>query len=138
MADGIVFAVVVVFEEIGLIAVDDAVGCCANALSCEFIDSVGDCTGAANAGVGIVKGKLRMKFLSKKIFVIFWLFFFSLAFVFPPSLSVCLYSCVLVFQKLSFFNTIVFFLLLFVFLFQLKKNSTHLKGKKRQGKNPQL
>lgn len=62
-ADGIVLTVVVVFEEIGLIAVDDAiVGCCANAHSCEFIESVGDCTGAGNADVGIVKGILRISF----------------------------------------------------------------------------
>lgn len=61
MADGIAFVVVVVFDGIGLMAVDDALGCCVeNALSCEFIESLGDCTGA---DVGIVKGILRIEFL---------------------------------------------------------------------------
>lgn len=108
MADGdIVLAVVVVFEGIGLMAVEDAVGCCcccccgANALSCEFSDSVGECTGAANAGVGIVEGKLRMKLFFQKSFVLFSSARSCLLCTLP--LSVSLWACVLVFRKLSFF-----------------------------------
>lgn len=77
-ADGIVLTVVVVFGEIGLIAVDDddaIVGCCENALSCEFIESVGDCTGAGNADVGIVKGILRINFYQN--FLLYFFFFFT-------------------------------------------------------------
>lgn len=113
-ADGIVLAVVVVFElGIGLIAVDDddaadAVDCCANALSCEFIDSVGDCTGAANAGVGIVNDKLRMKIFIPKKFV---LLFFGEYLCSRPLLAfaVCVCVCVPLDVCTRFFEKIVVF-----------------------------